>query len=82
MPDAPPLDLTTLRLAEPEDLRESLAFALKFNGRKRVHNSDAFMAAIVAEQLVKYLDRAGYVVMKKPPAGGHAGLARGPRDET
>jgi hypothetical protein len=33
------------------------------------------MADIVARRLVRYLDRAGYVVMKKPPASGHSGLA-------
>ena len=35
------------------------------------------MADIVAKRLVRYLDRAGYVVMKRPPRGGHSGMGRG-----
>jgi hypothetical protein len=35
------------------------------------------MAEIVAKRLVAHLERAGYVVMKKPPRGGHSGIARG-----
>jgi hypothetical protein len=34
------------------------------------------MADIVAKRLVRYLERAGYVVMKRPPVGGHSGIAR------
>jgi hypothetical protein len=37
----------------------------------------AFMADIVAKRLVRYLERAGYVVMKRPPVGGHSWIARG-----
>ena len=54
--------------ADPEDLAAALAFALKFEGRKRQHDADAFMA-----ELVRYLERARYVVMKRPPLGGHSG---------
>jgi len=36
------------------------------------------MAEIVAKRLVEHLERAGFVVMKKPPQiGGTAALARG-----
>jgi hypothetical protein len=38
---------------------------------------DAFMADIVAKRLVRYLERAGYVVMKRPPLGGHSAIVRG-----
>jgi len=48
-----------------------------FQGRKRVHNADELMARIVAQRLVDYLSRAGFVVMAKPPAPGHAVLGRG-----
>jgi len=58
--------------ADPEDLATGLAFALKFEGRKRWHDADAFMADIVAKRLVRYLERAAYVVMKRPPLGGSA----------
>ena len=44
--------------ADPRDLAEALAFALRFQGRKRVHNADEIMAEIVAKRLVDHLDRA------------------------
>ena len=34
--------------ADPQDLAESSAFALRFSSRKRVHDSDTFMARIAA----------------------------------
>lgn len=52
------------------DLAHSVAFALRFNGRKRFHQGDEFMANLTADHIVRYLDRCGYVVMKKPPALG------------
>jgi hypothetical protein len=56
--------------ATPDDLAASLSFALRFEGRKSQHDSDRLNADIVAKRLVRYLDKAGYVVMKKPPLGG------------
>jgi hypothetical protein len=35
------------------------------------------MAGIVAERLVEHLERAGFVVMKRPPEIGAATLGRG-----
>jgi hypothetical protein len=35
--------------------------------RKRNHDADAFRANIAAERVVRHLERAGFVVMKKPP---------------
>ncbi len=58
--------------ASPEDLARSLAFALRFSGRKRIHDADEYMADIVARRLVEHLRLSGYVVMKKPPIGGSA----------
>jgi hypothetical protein len=63
--------------ADPDDLAWSIAFALKFEGKKRWHDADEVMAAIVARRLIRYRDRAGYVVMKRPPLGGHSQVARG-----
>jgi hypothetical protein len=54
-----------LRPADPSDIAGSIAFALLFSGRKRVH-----MAAIAADRIVRHLERAGFVVMKKPPIRG------------
>ncbi len=41
--------------ADPEDLAAALAFALRYAGRKRVHNADSFMADLVAKR-VRHLD--------------------------
>jgi hypothetical protein len=50
---------------------------LRFQGRKRVHNADELMSAIVAKRLVEHLERSGFVVMKRPPIGGAAARGRG-----
>ncbi len=63
--------------ADPADLADALAFALRFEGRKGVHNADEIMAEIVARRLVAHLERAGFVVMKKPAEIGAAALGRG-----
>src|SRR5271165_1543005 len=63
--------------ADPTDLANVLAYALRFQGRKRVHNADEIMAEIVAKRLVDHLERAGFVMMKKPPEIGAAALGRG-----
>jgi len=65
------------RRASPEDLAEALALALRFQGRKRFHNADESMAEIVAKRLVEDLERAGFVVMKRPAEIGSAALGRG-----
>ena len=60
-----------LRPATTEEVQETLSFGLRYNGRRRVHHADETMARITAERLVECLERAGFVVMKKPPAAGH-----------
>jgi hypothetical protein len=37
-------------------LAGSLAFALRYQGRKRVHDADEIMAEIVAKRLVEHLE--------------------------
>jgi hypothetical protein len=59
MPD--PADKLTP--ADPDDLAAALAFALKFDGRKRQHDAERIHGG------VRYLERARYVVMKRPPLG-------------
>jgi hypothetical protein len=59
-------DPVSLKPATSEDLIAALAFALRFQGRKRVHNADEIMAEIVAKRLAEHLQRAGFVVMKGP----------------
>ena len=59
-------DKLELRPASSQEIEESLCFALRFAGRKRVHHADEVMARITAERLVQHLERSGYVLMKKP----------------
>jgi hypothetical protein len=68
MTDAP----DRLTPAAPEDLADALAFALRFDGRRRKHDAAEMMARIVAKRLVEHLERSGFVVMKRPPIGGNA----------
>jgi hypothetical protein len=70
-------DADKLKAAESRELAEVMAFALRFEGRKRVHQTDEHMAQIAAERIVRHLERAGFVVMKKPPLGGHSVVGRG-----
>lgn len=63
--------------ADPRDLADSIAFALRFDGRKRAHEANEYMAAIAADRIVRHLERAGFVVMKRPPAVGGGAIGRG-----
>ncbi len=72
--------MDTLSPAEPQEVAETIAFALRYSGRKRVHDASEMMAAIVARRLVEHLARSGFVLMKRPPISGAAaiGSAGGP----
>jgi hypothetical protein len=59
-----------LTLADAGDTAESIAFALMFSGKKRVHDSDRMTASIAAQRVVRHLEKCGFVVMKRPPIGG------------
>jgi len=59
-------DERPLTPADLDDVQQSLAFALRFQGRKRVHTADDAMARITAERLVEHLRQSGYVIMKWP----------------
>lgn len=59
-------DPATLRPADPTNIASALAFALRYDGRRRVHQADEVMSLIVAERLVRHLERCGFVVMKQP----------------
>jgi hypothetical protein len=58
-----------LRPATPDEVVQTLAFALRYDGRRRVHDADGFMARIAAERLAAHLEHSGFVVMKKPAEG-------------
>ena len=62
MPDEP------LKPATRESLIQTLAYGLRFEGRKRIHHADELMARIAAEKLADHLDRSNLVVMQKPSA--------------
>ena len=59
------------------DLADALAFALRFRGRKRVHNADELRSEIVAKPFVEHLERAGFVVMNRSPVAEGAAIAGG-----
>jgi hypothetical protein len=71
MPDPP-----NLRPATRDELTQSLSFALRFSGRKRVHDADETMARITAERLVGHLERSGYVVNQVEGDGLAVGAER------
>jgi hypothetical protein len=60
-------DESLLRPATPEEIAESLSFALRYDGR-RVHHADEAVARITAERLMQHLERSGYVLMRRPEA--------------
>ena len=59
-------DPPRLRAATAEEIADTLSFALRYDGRRRVHHADEAMARITAERLVRHLERSGYVLMKRP----------------
>ncbi len=59
-----------LRPATMEEIAESISFALRYDGRKRVSHADEMMARITADRLVRHLRGAGFVVMRQPTAPG------------
>lgn len=72
-------DPAKLRPVDPDDLRQSLAYALRFNGRRKMfRQADDLMAEITADHLARHLDRCGYVIMKKPPMADLARFSQGP----
>ena len=61
-------DKRILHPATAAELEEILSFALRYAGRKRVHTADDVMARVTAERLVQHLERAGFVLMRRPAA--------------
>jgi hypothetical protein len=74
-------DEPSLRPATPSELADSLSFALRYDGRRRVHHADDAMARITADRLVEHLQRSGFVVLKRPdavaPSASHHGRGQG-----
>ena len=61
-------DQPSLRPATPEEIEETLSFALRFKGRKRTDVAGPMVAQIAAEHLRRHLEASGFVVMKRPTA--------------
>lgn len=60
--DAPPPP--PMRSATDEEIAQTLAFGLRYEGRRRVRDADDAMAHITAARLVKLLRTSGYTVSK------------------
>jgi hypothetical protein len=71
---AMPQDSEKLSPAVHEEVAESIAFSLRFNGRKRFHEGHELMAEITAQHVLRHLERCGFVLMKRPPIRGSAPL--------
>ena len=60
-----------LKPASRTDLVQSIAYALRHDGRRRAHDADDWMARVAAERLVAHLEQSRFVVMQRPPAQAH-----------
>ena len=69
--------MVALREASVEEIVESLAFALRYEGRKRVNHADETMARITADRLVRHLAAAGFVLMRRPGGEAASNLGHG-----
>ncbi|WP_428489554.1 hypothetical protein [Rhodopila sp.] len=75
------IDAPHLRLASADEIAETLSFALRYDGRKRVHHADDAMARITADRLVRHLERSGFVLMKRPPGAAPTTSIMPPTDQ-
>ena len=59
--------------ADREDLRQALAYGLRYDARGKplAHAADT-MAPLAAEMLIRALEERRFVVMKEPGARGHS----------
>jgi hypothetical protein len=60
--------------AEPTEVASALAYGLRFDERGRPRRGMAWemAATLLAEQLVLQLERANFVVLKRPPRPPHS----------
>ena len=59
-------DKRNLRVASTEEVQQSLSFALRYDGPRRVRHADDAMAWITAERVLEHLRKSGFVVLKRP----------------
>ncbi len=60
-------DTPNLRPATSDEVASALSFALRYQGRKRVHDADDVMGRITAERIARHLEASRFVLMKRPP---------------
>jgi hypothetical protein len=72
------MDEARLRPASADEIADSIAFALRYEGRKRVTHADTMMARITADRLVRHLQESGFVLMKQPDGVAPSSLRHGP----
>jgi hypothetical protein len=60
-------EASTRRPADSVELIDTLAYALRYDGKRRVHHADEVMACITAEYLIRHLEQAGFVLMREAP---------------
>ena len=60
--------------ADPAEVASALAYVLRFDERGRPRKGSAWevAAALLAEQLAAQLERANFVVMRRPPRPPHS----------
>ncbi|KAA2211147.1 hypothetical protein, partial [Teichococcus oryzae] len=60
-------------VAPSEEVADALAYALRYDERGKPRPSGGqLVASLAAEHLVKHLERAGFLVLKLPPARLHS----------
>ncbi|TCI00777.1 hypothetical protein EJV46_00950 [Roseococcus sp. SYP-B2431] len=70
-----PADPVQLVRASPKEIADALAYALSHDERGKPRRSSAgwdFATGIAADHLAAHLDRAGFVVMRRPPGLPHS----------
>lgn len=81
MQPEPAAAATPLTQADPADVASALAYALRFDERGRPRRGGGAMwemaAALLAEQLAAQLERANFVIMRRPPRPPHGGAESG-----
>jgi hypothetical protein len=55
---------STLRPADPAEVADALAYALRYDGKRRVYHADDAMARITAARLIRHLKQAGFVLIR------------------
>lgn len=58
----------SLKPATAEEIADALMHALRFDDRRRTHDADELMAALVAQRLVTHLQRCGFRLMRTQSA--------------